>query len=88
MTRVEAHQLLDAARSGVEVSHAGITAALQATGDIAPLRLFDRHGKRVSLAAPRPLPSALLPVDPPAPQVPRIAPRLRTLPYHRLPEAA
>lgn len=35
MTRTEAHEILDAARAGVDVSSAQIKAALRATGDLA-----------------------------------------------------
>lgn len=34
MTRAEAHAMLNAARDGLEVSRASITAALRETGDI------------------------------------------------------
>lgn len=34
MTKDEAHEFLDAARAGVELSKAGITEALIATGDL------------------------------------------------------
>lgn len=36
MTKAEAHELLDAARAGVQVSFAGITEALRVTGDLDP----------------------------------------------------
>jgi hypothetical protein len=42
VTPTQAHSLLDAARSGVNVSSYAITQALRATGDLDPPRLFDR----------------------------------------------
>lgn len=36
MTRAEAHELLDAAKAGVEVSRRAIVDALRVTGDLAP----------------------------------------------------
>lgn len=89
MTRAEAHQVLDAARAGRSISSDLITLALQVTGDLQPLRLFDRNRKRVSAPA---LPSTVLPADPALapPQVPmaRAHFRLRLGPYNPIPEAA
>jgi hypothetical protein len=34
MTRIEAHALLDAARSGADIDRSAITEALRATGDL------------------------------------------------------
>lgn len=59
MKRADAHQLLDAARAGRAISADLITLALQVTGDLQPLRLFDRNGKRVTI--PSLLPSSLMP---------------------------
>lgn len=43
MTKAEAHRLLDAATRGEDVSQLEILAALRATGDLAPLRIFGRR---------------------------------------------
>lgn len=82
MTRAEAHQLLDAARAGLEVSRHGITEALCATGDLDP-------GWRRPATL---LPSQVLPADPPSTLAwqpsERLRAHLRNAPYHRSPEAA
>lgn len=58
MTRAEANRLLEAARSGANVSEAWITRALRVTGDIAP----DNRPARDLVRNP-PLPSFLQPEE-------------------------
>lgn len=83
MTRTEAHELLDAARAGVEVSMAAITDALRATGDMDSS--WQRRTVRAARIAWPVLPSRIVQVDLPA--RPALRPR-RSQPYSRAPVTA
>lgn len=42
MTKAQAHRILDRVTRGEDVSELDILCALRATGDLSPMRMFDR----------------------------------------------